>query len=220
MSSLTLHILRLSPACSAASRYFHLHPCYEHHYMVMNVFLDTVNINAINISTLVIRIWQHFSRNWIQPHLQQSANIPEVPFTQLYRGMINNSESIHWFTIKDNKDPSLIWTILKHPQTYIGTISMIFVLCIGVYCLKIWIRAASPMCIPYSPVSLWHVIVDDDVEVAPIYRCGGKAWKPIRPCRNHDLHIEWEAERLESHWNNLLWQKEFLYPDHWALKPK
>ena len=26
-----------------------------------------------------------------------------------------------------------------------------------------------------------------------------KAEKPIRPLRNHDLHIEWEAERLQIH---------------------
>ena len=31
--------------------------------MVMNVSLDTANINVINISTLDFRIWQHFSRN-------------------------------------------------------------------------------------------------------------------------------------------------------------
>ena len=46
------HILRLSPACSITSRYFHLSLHYEDHIMVVNVSLDTVNINAINISTL------------------------------------------------------------------------------------------------------------------------------------------------------------------------
>ena len=61
------HILRLSPACSATSRYFHLPPLYEDHTIMMNVSLDTANINAINISTLDFRIWQHFSSNWIPP---------------------------------------------------------------------------------------------------------------------------------------------------------
>ena len=42
-------------------------------------------------------------------------------------------------------------------------------------------------------------MVDDDVDVAPIYRCRGKVEKPIRPHKNHDLCIEQEAERLESH---------------------
>ena len=58
------HILRLSPVWSATSNYFHLPPYYEDHSMVMNVSLDTASINAINISTLDFRIWQHFSRNW------------------------------------------------------------------------------------------------------------------------------------------------------------
>ena len=80
--------------------------------MVMNVSLDTANINAINISTLDFRIWQHFSRNWTQPHIQELTKAPEVPVTQIYRDMINTSESVHSFTIKDNdKDSSLIWTI-------------------------------------------------------------------------------------------------------------
>ena len=194
------HILRLLPAWSATSNYFHLPPHYEDHSMVMKVSIDTAGINAINISTLDFRIWQHFSRNWTQPHLQKLTNVPEVSFTQLYRDMINASEPIHSFTIKDDDDDSsLIWTILKHPGTYIGTICMIIAVCIGVYCFKrFWVRPAIPRCQPYYPVSLWHAIVDDDVEVAPIYRHGGKVEKPIRPLRNHDLHIERETERPES----------------------
>ena len=46
------HILRLSPACSTTSQYLYLPPYYEDHSMVMNVSLDTANINTINISTL------------------------------------------------------------------------------------------------------------------------------------------------------------------------
>ena len=83
------HTLRLSPACCAASNYFHLSPCYGDHSMVMNVILDTANINAFNISTLDFSTWQHFSRNWTQPHLQKLTNVPKVPLTQLYRDMIN-----------------------------------------------------------------------------------------------------------------------------------
>ena len=102
--------------------------------MVMNVSLNTANINTINISTLGFRIWQHFSRNWTQPNLQKLTNVPGVPVAQLYRDIINVSEPIHSFTIKDDdEDSSLIWTILKHPGAYIGTIGIIFVVCIDVY---------------------------------------------------------------------------------------
>ena len=92
--------------------------------------------------------------------------------------MINTGEPVHSFTIRDaDKDPSLIWTILTHPGTYIGT------------------YIASPNCQLYFPVSLWHAIVDDDVEVAPIYRSWGTVEEPRRPHKNHDLHIEQEATR-------------------------
>ena len=41
--------------------------------------------------------------------------------------------------------------------------------------------------------------MDDDVEVAPIYRSKGTVEKPVRPLENHDLHMEQEATRPESH---------------------
>ena len=149
-------ILRISPACSASSNYFHMPPHYEDHSMVMNVSLDTANTNAMNISILDFRIWQHFSKNWTPLHLQKLTYVPLVPVTQLYIVMINTSEPIYSFTIKDDdKDSSLIWTILKHPQTYIGTISMIFAVGIGVYCFKrFWISPTIPGHWPYSPVSV------------------------------------------------------------------
>ena len=95
--------------------------------MVMNVSLDTTYINAINISTLGLKIWQHFSRNWTQLHLQNLTNVLEVPVTQFYRDMISTSEPIHSFTIKDDdKNSSLILTISKHPGIYLGTISIMY----------------------------------------------------------------------------------------------
>ena len=112
---------------------------------------------------------------------------------------MDTSEPVHSFTIKDDdEDPSFIWTILMHPGTYTGTIGMIFAVCIAIYYLKIfWFRPFIPRCQLYSPVSLCHAIVDDDVEVAPIYRCRVMVEKPRRPHKNHELHIEQEAKRPE-----------------------
>ena len=152
--------------------------------------------------------------------MQKLANVPEVPVTQPYRDVINTSKTIHSFTIKDDdKDPSLIWTILMHPGTYIGTFGMIFAVCIGVYCFKrFWFRPATPDHWPYYPVSSWHAILDGDVEAAPIYRCGGNVVKPIRPHKNHDLHIEWEAERPKSQYKQPALAKGT--PITWPLAPK
>ena len=44
-----------------------------------------------------------------------------------------------------------------------------------------------------------YIIVDDNVEAAPIYRCHGKAGQPIaRPHKNYVLHMEWEPTQMES----------------------
>ena len=43
-----------------------------------------------------------------------------------------------------------------------------------------------------------YTIVDDNVEVAPIYRCDGKAPQPTRPRKNHSLAIEHLPTWLES----------------------
>ena len=37
---------------------------------------------------------------------------------------------------------------------------------------------------------MWYAIVNDNVEVAPIYRCDGKVPQPMRPHENHGLAIE------------------------------
>ena len=44
-----------------------------------------------------------------------------------------------------------------------------------------------------------YTIVDDNVEVAPIYRCDGKAPQPTRPHENHGLAIEHLPTWMESH---------------------
>ena len=43
-----------------------------------------------------------------------------------------------------------------------------------------------------------YTIVDDDVEVAPIYRCDGKVLPPTRPHENHGLATECTPTQMES----------------------
>ena len=52
--------------------------------------------------------------------------------------------------------------------------------------------------------------MDDNVEVAPIYRCDGKATQPTRPCENHGLAIECLPTQTESH--GKLQLKSFAVP--------
>ena len=104
------------------------------------------NINAITISNPNLRIWQYFNSNWTTLHLQKLINVPEVPVAQLYSHMIDTSKPVHSFTLSkdDDEDPSLIWTNLMHPGTYIWPFGMIFTVCIGDYCFKtFWFRPAT-----------------------------------------------------------------------------
>ena len=54
-----IHVLQLQPACSATSQHFHLTPCYETHEHIINISLNTANLNVISISSPEFRIWQH-----------------------------------------------------------------------------------------------------------------------------------------------------------------
>ena len=53
-----------------------------------------------------------------------------------------------------------------------------------------------------------YTIVDDNVEVAPIYRCNGKESKPTRPHENHGLAIEhlptWPESRCKQQLKSLV----------------
>ena len=43
-----------------------------------------------------------------------------------------------------------------------------------------------------------YTIVDDDVEVVPIYRCDGKDFQPTRPHENHGLAKDHLPTQTES----------------------
>ena len=58
-----LHVLKLPMACSATSANFYLPPRYETPISNINVSLDMANIQAVNITALHFRIWQHMGRN-------------------------------------------------------------------------------------------------------------------------------------------------------------
>ena len=69
----SLLILKLSPACSATSRIFHIPPHYEDHMVTMHVSLVNANLNTLNVSipififgnTLVAPGLQHTCRYWL-----------------------------------------------------------------------------------------------------------------------------------------------------------
>ena len=180
------HILELPPACSATLR----QPtptlwgsCGNH--ACVNWYNKS---QYINISTLDFCIWQHFDSKWTIAHMQKLADVPKVPITQLYKHMLSQSETILPFEInRDMEGPPLTWEHITQPGTCIGTIGMILATRVGICCLKrSCFRPATLRHWPYSPVSSWNTIVDDDVEAAPIYRGRAMVEKPVRSHNNHD----------------------------------
>ena len=68
---------------------------------------------------------------------------------------------------------------------------------------------------PLQPGNMQYTIVDDDVEVTPIYRCDGKTTKPTRPHKNHGLAIDHLPTWTESH--SKLQLKSFAVPIQGSL---
>ena len=82
---------------------------------------------------------------------------------------------------------------------YITAIDLIIPAGLGLFCCYFfWCQPARLACQPLQPGNMQYTIVDDDVEVAPIYRCNGKVLPPTRPCENHGLPIEHLYTQMES----------------------
>ena len=69
---------------------------------------------------------------------------------------------------------------------------------------------------PLQPGNMQYTIVNDDVEVAPINRCDGKALPPTKPCENHGLAIEHLPTQMESQCKQQL--KSLVVPLYGSLE--
>ena len=74
---------------------------------------------------------------------------------------------------------------------YITAIGLLIPAGLGLFCCYfLWCWPASLACQPLQQCNMQYTIVDDDVEVPPIYRHDGKVFQPTRPCENHGMAIE------------------------------
>ena len=70
---------------------------------------------------------------------------------------------------------------------------------IGIILLLLLFVLTCQISVPtLQPGNMQYTIVDDGVEVAPIYKCDSKALPPTRPCENHVLAIDHLPTWLES----------------------
>ena len=195
-----IHILKLPMACSATSSHFYLPPRYETPTFDVNVSLNMANIQMINMSVQHFHIWQHLGHNRSDMQLQHLAMIPSIPVHKVYQQLLNSTMLIVSFNTELSDDSDSLWHVFFHPGIYVSDLGSIIPVGIGLFsCYFFWCWSATLVHQPLQPDNMWYTIVDDNVEVAPIYRCDGKATKPTRPHKNHGLAIEHLPTWTESH---------------------
>ena len=120
------------------------------------------------------------------------------------------------FKTEPSEDIDSLWNIFTHPGIYVAALGSIIPIGIGLFCCYFfWCQPARLAHQPLQPGNMQYTIVDDNVEVAPIYRCDGKATQPNRPHENHGLAIEHLPTWTESH--SKLQSKSFAVPIQGSL---
>ena len=65
-------------------------------------------------------------------------------------------------------DKASIWTLFSHTGIYVMAIGVLMHAELGIFCCYFfWCQPARLVCQPLWTGSMWHTIVDDDVEAAP-----------------------------------------------------
>ena len=90
---------------------------------------------------------------------------------------------------ESTENTNSIWTLFLHTGMYVTAIGLLIPAGLGLFCCYIC-QPARLACLPLQPGITQYTIVDDDVEVAPIYRHSSKDPQPTTPCENHGLAIE------------------------------
>ena len=211
-----LHELQLPTACSATSAHFYLPPRYETPVLNVNISLDMANLQTVNITALHFCIWQHLGNNHNDTQLQHLATIPSILVHKVYQHLLNISLHLTPFNTKPSEDMDTLLNLFTHPGIYVSALGSLISVGIGLFCCYFfWCQPARLVCQPLQSGNMWYTIVDDNVEVAPIYRCNGKATKPTIPHENHGLAIELLPTQLGS--CHKLQSKSFAVPTQGSL---
>ena len=211
-----LHILKLPTTCSATSAHIYLPPRYETPVLNVNISLDMANLQTVNITALHFCIWQHLGNNHSDTQLHHLVTIPSIPEHKVYQHFLNSSIHLTPFNVKPLEDTDTLWNLFTHPGIYISALGLLIPVGIGLFCCYFfWCWPARLVCWPLQPGNMKYTIVDDNVEVAPIYRCKDKATKPTRPCEKHGLAIEHLPTWSES--CHKIQSKSFAVPTQGSL---
>ena len=171
------------------------------------------NLQLMNITTLHFCIWQHLGNNHSDIQLQHLVTIPSIPVHKVYQHLLNSSLHLTPFNTKPSEDTDSLWSVFTHPGIYVSALGSLIPVGIRLFCCYFfWCQPARLVCQPLQSGNMHYTIVDDNVEVAPIYRCDSKA---TRPCKNHGLAMEHLPTQSESH--SKLQLKSFAVPVQGSL---
>ena len=195
-----VHILRIPTACSVTLSNFHLPPRYQTSNLDFNVSFNVANLHMVNVSALDFHIWQHIKDNRNETQLQHLTTILLILVNKIHQHIINGTQHIMPFDTTDEstEDTNLIWTLFLHTGTYVTAIGLLIPAGLWIFYYFFWCWPARLAHWPLEPGNMQYTILDDDVEVAPIYRHDGKVLPPTRPCENHGLAIEHLPTWMES----------------------
>ena len=142
----------------------------------------------INITALHFLVWQHLGNNQSDIQLQHLVTIPSILVHKVYQHLLNSSLQLTPFNTEPSEGTDSLWSVFTHPGIYISALGSLIPVGIGLFCCYFFrCQPARLACQPLQSGNMHYTIVDDNVEVAPIYRCNGKATKPTRPRENHGL---------------------------------
>ena len=148
----------------------------------VNISLNMANLHMINISAQDFHIWKHLERNRSDMQLQHLTTIPLIPVHKIYQHLLNNTLPIIPFDTESTENTGSIWTLFSHPGIYVSAIGSLIPVGLGLFCCNFfWCWPARLVHQPLQPGNMQYTIVDDNVEVAPTYRCNGKESQPTRP---------------------------------------
>ena len=174
------------------------------------------NLQTVNITTLHFHVWQHLGNNHSDTQLQHLATIPSILVHKVYSHLLNSTLQLTPFNTKPSEDMDTLWSLFTHPGIYVSSLGSLIPVGIGLFCCHFfWCQPARLVHQPLQSGNMQYTIVDDNVEVAPIYRCEGKATKPTRPHENHGLAIEHLPTWSES--CHKLQSKSFAVPAQGSL---
>ena len=157
------------------------------------------NLHMINISAQDFCIWQHLGSNRSDIQLQHLTTIPSIAVHKVYQHLLNNTLPAIPFDTEPTENTDSIWTLITHRGIYVSAIGSLIPVGIDLLCCYFFCcRPARLACQALQPGNMRYTIVDDNVEVAPIYICDGKEPQPTRPHENHGLAIEHLPTQLES----------------------